>query len=62
MNITLLLEPLLGNRAETIAKDLSNYDLTSIKLNGKTISLQEFYQILNGYEAGRFDIKDLELQ
>ena len=62
MNITLLLEPLLGNRAETIAKDLSNYDLTSIKLNGKTISLQEFYQILNSYEAGRFDIKDLELQ
>ena len=61
LDISVLLEELLGNRAEEIAKSLSNYELKTIRVNGNTITLEEFFQLVTTYQEGRFLIKDLEI-
>jgi hypothetical protein len=62
LDIAQLLEPLLGSRAQDIAVQLSNFELKTITLNGRTITLEEFYQVLADYQDSVFGIQDLELE
>lgn len=62
LDLKQLLEPLLGDQAESIANSLSGYNLTTIKVNGETITLEELYQIISQYSTGRLLIQDLILQ
>jgi len=62
INLSLLLEPLLGDQARTMARNLADFDLKTIKVNGKIVSLEELFQIINEYQRGAFDIKDLVLE
>ena len=57
-----LLEPLLGAQAEGIADKLTGYELETITLNGKAISLQELYRVIDSYQGAAFEVKDLELR
>jgi hypothetical protein len=61
-DIRLLLEPLLGDQAEEIADDLSGFNLQTIRLNGETITLADFFELIAYYQENPFEIEDLELQ
>ena len=62
VDIQQLLEPFLGQLAKDIADLLRNYDLKQIKINGQSITLQDFFQYLNDLMGGEFEIQDLVIE
>ena len=62
LSIKELLEPLLGDRAEEVAKQLTNYQLRTIRLNGEILTVQELIQVINNYQDKKIEIKDLVIQ
>ncbi len=62
LDLTSLLEPLLGDQAESIAKALSGYHLKTIHVNGEEITLQKLYEIIDAYRNKVFDVQDVTIQ
>jgi hypothetical protein len=60
--LELLLRQLLGNNADQIIKEIDDYDLTSIRVNGATLTVQELYQVIEKYRDQPHDIYDLILR
>jgi hypothetical protein len=57
-----LLIDLLGERGRQIALDLSDYNLTAIRVNGETITKQQLYELIESYEGEERDISDILLK
>lgn len=58
-----LLRDLLGTQqAEEIAKNVSDFHLKSIRINGRPITVQELYQIIDQYRGQDLQILDLIMQ
>jgi len=62
LDLKTLLEPLLGQQATEIGKALTNYQLKTMTLNGDEITLQELYEVIDGYRSKEFDVQDVNLQ
>ena len=56
-----ILRQLLGDKAETILRQINDFKLTSIRVNGATLSIPELYQVLEKYRDQNYDIYDLIL-
>ena len=57
-----ILRQLLGDNAETIIRQINDYDLTSMRVNGSGISVPELYQLLEKYRDQEHDVYDLILR
>jgi len=57
-----ILRQLLGDRAETILRQINDYKLNTIRVNGATLSIPELYQLLEKYRDQEYDIYDLILR
>ncbi|KAA3614904.1 MAG: hypothetical protein D8M58_10640 [Calditrichaeota bacterium] len=57
-----LLKQLLGNNADTIIRQLDGYGLSTIRVNGSTISTQELYQYIEKYRNQEKEIYDLTIR
>lgn len=57
-----ILRQLLGDRAETIIRQINDYNLSSIRVNGSVISVPELYQILEKYRNQKHEVYDLILR
>jgi len=57
-----LLIDLLGERGREIARALSDYNLTAIRLNGETITKTQLYNVLDSYEGQLREISDIVLK
>ena len=60
-DILAFLQDVLGDKADEITKSLSDYQVSTIKLNGTEISIQELYILLNTYRDAEVEILDLIL-
>jgi hypothetical protein len=59
-DIQRLLSQLIGNeQAEEIARGVSDFRLKSIRINGRPITVQELYQIIDQYQGRDLQILDL---
>ena len=56
-----MLRPIVGNQVDDYSKILSNFELKNIRLNGKTITIYELHQIIDGYEGHLVEVLDLVL-
>ncbi len=56
-----MLRPVVGNEADNLSKNLTNFELKTIKINGKTISIYELQQIIESYEGHLLEISELAL-
>ena len=56
-----MLRPIIGNRVDNYSKDLSDFELKNIRLNGRPITVYELYQIIDSYEGHLIEIMDLGL-
>lgn len=54
-----LLRPIVGSQVDNISKNLSDFELKNIRLNGKPITIYELQQIIDGYEGHLVEILDL---
>lgn len=57
-----ILRQLLGDKAETIIRQINDYNLTSMRVNGSGISIPELYQILEKYRDQEHNVYDLILR
>jgi hypothetical protein len=57
-----ILEDLMGNRGKQIARQLSDYKLTAIRVNGETIDKKRLYEIIDGYQDSERLISDIFLK
>lgn len=55
------LRDLLGPRAEELAKQLADYNVKRISVNGREISIQELYQLINEYRTKNIEVFDVIL-
>lgn len=53
------LQDLLGDRANAISRSLEDYQLSSINLNGTTISIQELYRLMALYRGHSVTVYDV---
>lgn len=60
--LEILLKQLLGDRADSIIRQIEDYGLKTIRVNGSTISVQELYQFLEKYRDQEQEITDLILR
>lgn len=60
--IEILLRQLLGDNADAIIKEIDNYDLRSIRINGASLTVQELYQVLEKYRENEHQVYDLILR
>lgn len=51
----------IGDKADELAKQLGDYDVRSININGQEISLDDLYQIINQYRLKDIEVVDLVL-
>jgi hypothetical protein len=56
-----LLRPIVGSQVDNISKDLSNFELKNIRLNGKPITIYELHQIIDSYDGHLIEVLDLVL-
>ena len=56
-----MLRPIIGNRVDNYSKDLSDFELKNIRLNGRPITVYELHQIIDSYEGHLVEIMDLVL-
>jgi hypothetical protein len=54
-----LLRQLLGDNAEAVIRDLDGFAISSMRINGSTISTQELYQFIEKYRDQERQIYDL---
>ena len=59
--LQILIDVLGEKRGREIALSVSDYNLIDIRLNGQSITTQEFYEILEGYEGEVRKISDISL-
>ena len=57
-----ILRQLLGDKAETILRQINDFKLTTIRVNGATLSIPELYQVLEKYRDQNYEIYDLLLR
>jgi len=57
--LEIILRQLLGDRADAIIKQMEDYDLSSIRVNGSALSASELYQFLEKYRDQEHEIYDL---
>jgi len=57
-----ILRQLLGDKAETILRQIDDFKLTTIRVNGATLSIPELYQVLEKYRDQNYEIYDLLLR
>jgi hypothetical protein len=62
LDLKSLLEPLLGQKANEIGNALTNFQLKTIRLNGDELTLQQLYEVIDGYRNKTFDVEDVNLQ
>ena len=55
------LRDLIGEKADELAKQLGNYGVKTINVNGKDITLEDLYQIINEYRLKEVEVVDLIL-
>ncbi len=60
-DILQLLYSLLGERAKEVIQSLSDYNLTSIQVNGETITKEQLYEIIADYQGQERLITDFHL-
>ena len=60
--LEIILKQLLGDNADAIIKELDNFDLTTIRLNGASLTVPELYQVLEKYRDQPHDVYDLILR
>lgn len=56
-----MLRPVVGNQVDNISKNLADFELKNIRLNGKPITIYELHQIIDGYEGHLIEVLDLVL-
>jgi hypothetical protein len=56
-----MLRPIIGNQVDNYSKDLSDFELKNIRLNGRPITVYELHQIIDSYEGHLVEIMDLVL-
>jgi hypothetical protein len=56
-----MLRPIVGNQVDDLSKNLSDFELKNIRLNGKPITIYELHQIIDGYEGHLVEVLDLVL-
>jgi len=56
-----MLRPVVGNEADNLSKNLNDFSLKTIKINGRTITLYELQQILENYEGHLVEVSELVL-
>jgi hypothetical protein len=56
-----MLRPIVGNQVDNISKNLTDFELKNIRLNGKPITIYELHQIIDGYEGHLIEVLDLVL-
>ncbi len=57
-----LLRQLLGDNAEDLIRNLSNYNMKSVRVNGSVITVEELYNLLEKYRDKSHTITDLILR
>jgi hypothetical protein len=57
-----ILEDLLGNRGRQLSGQLSDYNLTAIRVNGETITKKRLYEIIESYQGEERLIDDIILK
>jgi hypothetical protein len=57
-----LLRQFLGDEAEPIIRELSNFKLSIIRVNGEILSLPAFYKVLEKYRDQKNEIYDVFLR
>ncbi len=55
------LRDLIGDKADELAKQLGDYNVRSINVNGQEISLDDLYQLINQYRLKDIEVVDLVL-
>jgi len=55
------LRDLIGSRADEISKSLEDYQVSTIKINGTEITIQELYNLLNSYRGHKVEVQDIIL-
>jgi len=56
-----MLRPIVGSQVDNISKNLSDFELINIRLNGKPITVYELHMIIDGYEGHLIEVSDLIL-
>jgi len=56
-----MLRPIVGNQVDDLSKNLSDFELKTIRLNGKPITMYELHQIIDGYEGHLVEVLELVL-
>ena len=51
----------IGDKADELAKQLGDYDVKTINVNGRDISLEDLYQLINEYRLKDVEVVDLIL-
>ena len=62
VDIGVLLEPVLGKRAERLARQLTGYGLRTISLNGAVITLEELRLAIEEYAGKNIRVSDVVLR
>ncbi|MEJ2052405.1 MAG: hypothetical protein P8X42_00680, partial [Calditrichaceae bacterium] len=53
------LRDMIGDQADEIAKQLADYDVKSIQVNGQEITIEDLYQLINEYRLKQVEVVDL---
>lgn len=54
-----MLRPLIGNQVDSYRRTLSDFELTTIRINGRTVSEFELQQIIQNYQGKSIEISDI---
>jgi hypothetical protein len=57
-----ILRQILGDSAETIIRQINDFKLNTIRVNGATLSIPELYQVLEKYRDQEYDVYDIFLR
>ena len=55
------LRDLLGDKADEIAASLDDFQVSTVKVNGAEITIQELYNLINTYRSQKVEVLDLIL-
>ncbi len=55
------LRDLLGDKADEIAASLDDFQVSTVKVNGSEITIQELYNLINTYRSQKVEVLDLIL-
>lgn len=55
------LRDLLGDKADAIAASLEDFQVSTVKVNGSEITIQELYNLINTYRSQKVEVLDLIL-